>query len=615
MTRATPTVPAPAAVEADTPAPAAAPTPRPAPYRRTAVCAALTLAALAFAVAGPDPTRGWSVAAVSALVVGWGGLPLHRAAAAALRRGRASADVLPAAGVLAASAAAVASSSPGAAIAVAAGTTLLLAGRDATTRRRRRVEAVLPPTTAAVTQARRGAAVVDRVADQAAAGFACLVMALAVATLGFWSGAGAGPAASLGAAAAVLLAACPRAVGDATSTALLAATGRAVGLGVLPATPRMLERAARVDTVVLCRTGTVTTGTRELRAVHAATDVDPDEALHLAGAVAAAAQDADLGGPDGGAAGNHPIGTVIANAARARFGTLPGAAEVDGYPGLGVRGVVAELHTDPDDEPRVIAHATLVGRPALLAEHGITLPSELVEAVEQVHAAGGTAVAVSWDGVARAVLEVAAPVRPRVAAAVRRLHDLGIVPVLLTGDDAGAARGLAAVLGMDPDQVMAPVARHDRAAAVAALRARGRTVAVLGGPQDAPALAAADVALVRCTPVDGTPADSPAPGSLAPDFPAYGVPAGRADGAGFVLLDDDPLAAVDALHLARRTVRTVRRGLTGAAAYHLAALPLAAAGLLPPLVAAALAAACPVVAAAHAAALRRTRPAPRPGAC
>jgi Cu+-exporting ATPase len=439
-------------------------------------------------------------------------------------------------------------------------------------------------TQAAVTQALRGVAALDRITEQAAGAFACVVAALAVATLGFWLGAGAGPAASFGAAAAVLLVASPRVVGTAASAALLTATARATELGALPGTPRMLERAARVDTVVLCRTGTLTTGARLLRAVHAATDVDPDEALRVAGAVAAAAQDHDLG--ICGTAGSHPIGAVLAREARARFGALPGVAEFDGYPGLGVRGVVTELRTEPDGEPRVIAHATLVGRVALLAEHGIAFPPELVEAAEQAHARGGTAVAVSWDGVARAVLEIADPLRPGAAEAVRKLRELGIVPVLLTGDDAGAARGLAAVLGIDPDQVLAPVARHDRAAAVAALRARGRTVAVPGGPEDAAALGAADVALVR--------------------------PGGPTDGPGFALLDDDPLTAVDALHLGRRTVRTVRRGITGAAAYHLAALPMAAAGLLPPLAAGVLAATYPVLALVHATALRRVRPTERP---
>jgi P-type Cu+ transporter len=597
MTRAMPAVTAPAADEPDPPA--QPPAPRSAPLHRVAACSALTLAALAIVLVGPAAARSWPVAALCALVVGGGGLPLHRAAWAALRRGAATADVLPAAGVLVTFAAAVtAPTAPVLFVIAAAVTSLLLTGRVGAARVAHAAAPVpastpdpLPaathgdappaPSTTAAAQARRAAVALERVTERAAGGFACVVAALAVATLGFWLGAGAGPAASLGAAAAVLLVACPRVVGTAAATALLTATGRATALGAVPGTARTLERAARVDTVVLCRTGTVTTGARELHAVHPATDVDPDEALRLAGAVAVAARD------HGGTAGGYPIGAVLAREARARFGVLPGVAEFDGYPGLGVRGVVTEVRPDPDDEPRVIAHATLVGRTALLAEHGIALPPELAEAVEQAHAAGRTAVAVSWDGVARAVLEVADPVRPGTAEAVRRLRGLGIVPVLLTGDDAGAARGLAAVLGVDPGQVLAPVARHDRAAAIAALRAQGRTVAVPGGPDDVPALAAADVALVR--------------------------PAGPAVGSGFALRDDDPLTAVDALHLARRTVRTVQRGITAAATYHLVALPVAAAGLLPPLAAGALAAAYPVAALAHAAALRRVRPAPRSG--
>jgi Cu+-exporting ATPase len=336
----------------------------------------------------------------------------------------------------------------------------------------------------------------------------------------------------------------------------------------------VLERAARVDTVALCRTGTLTVGVRELGAVHTATGVDADEAVRLAGTVAAAAQDA------GGPAGGDPVGAVVAAAARDRFGVLPAVAEFDGYPGLGVRGIVSELCAGPDDAARVIAHATLVGRPALLADHGIALPAELADAVAQVHEAGATAVAVSWDGVARAVLEVTDPIRPAAAPAVRRLRGLGITPVLLDGTDAGVAAGLAAAVGIDRGHVLAP---DDRGGAVAALRAQGRTVAVIGGPDDAAALGAADVALAR----DGA---SP----------------------GIALRDGDALTALDALRLARRTVATVERGLTAGVAYHLAALPAAAAGLLPPLVAAGIAAVASAAAVLHAAALRRFRPAPRP---
>jgi P-type Cu+ transporter len=601
MTRA---LPAPAPAPVDVPDPEPPRTPRRMPGRTT-TCTALTVVALVLAVVVAGPVGGWAALAVSAVVVGWGGWPLYRAARAGLRRGGLVADALPGAGIAASAAAACAVAGPSAPlplVVAATVTTLLLAGREAQGRAAWRAEAALlagvaaagpaEPTKyvqepasddATAAEARRGAATVGRVADRAAGGFARIVIALAVATLGFWLGAGAGTGPALGAAAAVLLAACPRVIGAAASAALLAGTGRAVELGARPSAPRVLERAARADTVVLCRTGTLTTGARALHAVHAADDVDPDEALRLAGAVAAAAQEA------GGTAGRHAVGAVVAQAACARFGALPGVAEFDGYPGLGVRGVVTELRGDQDGaagEPRVLAHATLVGRPALLAEHGIALPPELEEAVGRVHDAGSTAVTVSWDGVARAVFEVADPIRADAKEAVRRLRALGLVPVLLTGDDAGVARGLAAKVGVDPDDVLAEVPRTRRAAAVDGLRSRGRTVAVIGGPADGDALAAADVALVH----DG--------GSPSAD--------------GVALRDADPLTAVDAVHLASRAIRTVERVGTGTLAYHLVALPLAAAGLLPPPVAALAAAILPVAGVARAAALRRVRATERP---
>jgi P-type Cu+ transporter len=450
-------------------------------------------------------------------------------------------------------------------------------------------------------EARRGAAVARALADRAAGGFACVVVALAVAVLGFWLGAGAGPAAAVGSAAAVLLAACPGAAGVTVCAALLAVTARAGELGGLFAAPRVLERAARVDTVVLCRTGTVTTGIPRLRTVHVAEGVDADEALRLAGAVAAAARESACAA---GCAIDAAVATVIAPEAGERFGELPGVAEFDRYPGIGVRGVVTELCTGPDGGQRVIAHATLLGHAALLEAHGIALPPELAAQLETAHDEGSTAVAVSWDGVARAVLEIDDPVRPAGPEAVRRLRELGITPVLLTGDDTGAARGLAAVLGVDPGEVIAEVGPDRRAATVAGLRARGRTVAVLGGPAEAAALTAADVPLVHGTP-GGLPTGGPEP-------PAGSVPSG--DLAGVVLRDDDPLTAVDALRVARRAVRTVQRVLVAIVAYHLAALPLAATGLLPPVAAAAAAVACGGGAVACAVRLSGVRPLARPTA-
>ena len=429
-------------------------------------------------------------------------------------------------------------------------------------------------------QAHRGAAVLHALADRATDGFVVVVVVVAVAVLGFRLGAGAGILPAVGAAAAVLLATCPRAVASAAATALLATTGRAAELGGVAAAPRVLERAARVDTVVLCRTGTITAGIQQLRTVHVTDGVDPDEALRLAGAVATAAQE------HAGAA-DEPVVAVLAPEARDRFGELPGVAEFDHYPGLGLRGMVTELRTGPDGDRRVLAHATLLGHPALLDGHGIDLPADLAETLDRIHTAGATAVTVSWDGVARAVLEIDDPVRPESAAAVRLLRELGLTPVLLTGDDAGAAQGLAGVLGVDPQDVL--TCPGDGSDAVAGLRAGGRTVAVLGGPADAAVLGAADVALIHADPV--TPRlDDPA---------------------GIALRDDDPLTAVDVLRVTRRSVRTVERVVVATVVYHLVALPLAATGLLAPVVAAAGAAVCAGGAGACAAVVRRIRPVAR----
>lgn len=560
------------------PAPVDEPAPTPPSVDPTAGCAVLTLAVAAVVISDTALAGTASALALAALTVAWGGATAHRAAWAALRRGGVTADTLTSAGLLTLLAAAVidALGHPaglGHAV-VAAGVATLHAAGTA-------LQARIAPRegTDAEQRAHRGAAALERAAERAAAGFAAVVLVAAVAALGFRLGTGAAALPALGGAAAVLLAACPRVVGRATATALLTGVAHATRLGARLDTPRTAEVLSRVDTVVLCRTGTLTTGTRSLTTVHVAEGVDADEALRIAGAVAAAGREV------GGVTGRHPIGTVVADAALQQFGELPGVAEFDGYPGLGVRGIVTELVIGDDDEPRVLAHAALVGRVELLTAHDIVLPDELAAAVTTAHATGASAVAVSWDGVARAVLEVADPVRPGAAAVAPALRDLGLNTALLTGDDVGAARGLADLLGVD--DVIAGVATGERGAAVARLRAAGRTVAVLGGPADQVALADADVALVR-------------PGTGADRGPAV------------VTLDDDPLTAVDAVATARATMRTVERTLTAAAAYHLVAVPAAVAGLLPPLAAVAAAAVFPVGALLHVRALRRIRALPRP---
>jgi len=569
------------------PVAAAEPVPVPRSHGPTPECAVITLAVLAVAVTDPaHPVWTATALALAAITVGWGGATAHRAAWAALRRGRVTPDTLASAGLLALLGATALGH---AAVVAAAAATLHAAGAGVAGRVEPLVDGAQP-----VERARRGAAALNRAAERASAGFAAVVVVLAVVALGFHLGTGAGPAGALAVAAAVLLAGCPRVVGRAVGAALVTGTARAAGLGALLDGSRTAEALARVDTVVLCRTGTLTTGVRSLTAVRAAEGVDVDVALRIAGAVAVAGRE------DGGVAGGHPVGAVVADAAQERFGELPGVAEFDGYPGLGLRGIVTELCIDADDEPRVLAHAALVGRVALLTAHGIALPDDLAAAVTTIHAAGATAVAVSWDGVARAVFEVTDPIRPGAPEAAHALRELGLTTVLLTGDDPGAARGLATVLGV------AEVAPGDRGTAVARLRAAGRTVAVVGGPADRTALAQADVALVSGSAAAATRVSccDANPGPAHQDGGRLGVAS----------VDDAPLTAVDALRTARATMRTVERTLTGAAAYHLVALPAAAAGLLPPLAAAGGAAAFAVAALLHATALRRLRPLPRPDA-
>ena len=590
----------------------------------TAGCAVLTLAVLTVAITDPrHPMWAAAALALTAVTVGWAGRSAFGTAWAALRRGRLAAESLTAAGLLAMLVVPVATALHGPidlipAVAAAAAATLHCASEAIAARIERTpgvremvdtqpnelADALGRPMTPAgpVERAHRGAVALERAADRVTGGVVALVVVLAVAALAFRLGNGASTASALGVAGAVLLVACPRSVGRAAAAALVAGTARATRMGAAVDGPRTVEELARVDTVVLCRTGTVTTGVRALGRVYVTDGIDADEALHIAGAVTAAGRDA------GGAAGRHAVGAVVADAAQERFGELPGVAEFDGYPGLGVRGIVSELRAEPDGEPRVIAHAALVGRVSLLTGHGIDLPATLADAVTTIQAAGATAVAVSWDGVARAVLEVVDPVRPGAAEAVRGLRRLGLVPVLLTGDDAGAARGLAATLGVE--EVAAEVAAADRGAAVARLRATGRTVAVVGGPADEAALREADVALTHrgAAEVDGCGRETPA-------CPAGCVPsAGCPRPSEVTLRDDDPLTAVDALRTGRRIVRTMERTLSGAAVYHLVALPVAACGLLHPLAAAAAAAVCPLIALLHAAALRRIPTIPRPDA-
>ena len=385
-----------------------------------------------------------------------------------------------------------------------------------------------------VEQAQQGKAAVQRLADRISAVFVPSVIALSVATLAFWLGAGAGSSAAFTAAVAVLIIACPCALGLATPTALMVGTGRGAQLGILIKGPEVLESTRRVDTVILDKTGTVTAGTMSLVAIRAATGVDEDQALRLAGALEDASE--------------HPIARAIAAGARERVGPLPVVTEFINLEGLGVQGTVD-------------GHDVLVGRVSLLSDRGVELPEGLTAAARELAQPGHTTVAVAWDGRAGALLAVADTVKPTSAAAVRRLTELGLRPILLTGDNEATARAVAAEVGID--EVTAEVLPAGKVDVVKRLQAQGRTVAMVGdGVNDAPALAQADLGLAMGTGTD--------------------VAIQASD---LTIVRGDLHAAADAIRLARATLRTIKANLFWAFAYNIAALPLAAAGLLNPMIA------------------------------
>ncbi|CAM5282983.1 MULTISPECIES: heavy metal translocating P-type ATPase [Streptomyces] len=387
-----------------------------------------------------------------------------------------------------------------------------------------------------VEDAQNGKAAAQRLADRISAVFVPIVIALALGTLGFWLGNGAGPAAAFTAAVAVLIIACPCALGLATPTALLVGTGRGAQLGILIKGPEVLESTRRVDTVVLDKTGTVTTGRMTLLAVHTAAGTAEEDVLRLAGALEHSSE--------------HPVARAVADGARTRLGSLPAPEDFANVPGLGVRGVVE-------------GHAVLVGRERLLAERDVRLPEELRQARENAEAAGRTAIVVAWDGAARAVLEVADAVKETSREAVARLRTLGLTPMLLTGDNRRVAQAVAREVGIADEDVIAEVLPQDKADIVKRLQGEGRSVAMVGdGVNDAAALAQADLGLAMGTGTDAA-----------------------IEAADLTLVRGDLRAAADAIRLARRTLGTIRSNLFWAFAYNVAALPLAAAGLLNPMIA------------------------------
>ncbi|MGV9287645.1 heavy metal translocating P-type ATPase [Streptomyces sp. NPDC003719] len=379
-----------------------------------------------------------------------------------------------------------------------------------------------------VEDAQSGKAEVQRLADRISGVFVPVVLLIAAGTFGGWLGATGDTVAAFTAAVAVLIIACPCALGLATPTALLVGTGRGAQLGILIKGPEVLESTRRVDTVVLDKTGTVTTGRMTLHEVYAAEGTDEEQVLRLAGAVEHASE--------------HPVARAVAAGAEERTGALPDVTDFENVPGRGVRG-------------RVEGREVAVGR--LYDE----LPDGVARAKEEAERDGRTAVVVGWDGVARGVVAVADAVKETSAEAVAELRRLGLTPVLLTGDHRRVAESVARSVGID--EVIAEVLPEDKVAAVRRLQAEGRTVAMVGdGVNDAAALAVADLGLAMGTGTDAA------------------IEAGD-----LTLVRGDLRVAADAIRLSRRTLTTIKGNLVWAFGYNVAALPLAAAGLLNPMIA------------------------------
>jgi len=399
-----------------------------------------------------------------------------------------------------------------------------------------------------VEEAQSGKAQVQRLADRVSATFVPVVLVLAVGTLAAWLLTDHSATDAFTAAVAVLIIACPCALGLATPTALLVGTGRGAQLGILIKGPAVLESTRAIDTIVLDKTGTITTGRMALVGLTVANGVEEAEALRIVGALEAASE--------------HPIGRAIAAAAAERIGTLPPVESFTSRAGLGVEGVVD-------------GHRAVAGRPSLLADWGLVLPRELAHARVEAEMAGRTAILAGWDAAAAAVFVVADTVKPTSAGAIAGLRDLGLRPVLLTGDNAATARTVASAVGIEPDApgaVIAEVLPEDKVETIRQLQAQGRVVAMVGdGVNDDAALAQADLGLAMGTGTDAA-----------------------IEASDLTLVGGDLRAAVDAIRLSRRTLRTIKGNLFWAFAYNVAALPLAAFGLLSPLIAGAAMAASSV---------------------
>ena len=414
-----------------------------------------------------------------------------------------------------------------------------------------------------VTDAQARKAPVQRLADRISAVFVPVVIGIAIITLTGWLAAGQPAGAAFTAAVAVLIVACPCAMGLATPTALLVGTGRGAQLGILIKGPEVLESTRTIDTMVLDKTGTVTTGRMTLADVAAAPGEDPAQVLRLAGAVENAS--------------GHPIAGAIAAGARKKFGTvLPGVERFTSHHGLGVSGAAD-------------SHAVVAGRQDWIkAKWAQPIPAGLAARADEAEAAGQTAVFAGWDGRVRGLLVVADTIKPTSAEAVARLRRMGLEPVLLTGDNDRAARTVAGQAGIT--EVIARVLPAGKAAAIRGLQDAGRVVAMAGdGVNDAAALAQADLGLAMGTGTDAA-----------------------MEAADLTLVRGDLLAVPDAIRLSRRTLRIIKGNLFWAFAYNTAAIPLAALGFLNPLISAAAMAFSSVFVVSNSLRLRHFRPGPAP---
>jgi Cu+-exporting ATPase len=392
-----------------------------------------------------------------------------------------------------------------------------------------------------VTEAQAGKAPVQRLADRISAVFVPVVIAVALVTLAGWLAAGQPAGAAFSAAVAVLIIACPCAMGLATPTAILVGTGRGAQLGILIKGPEVLESTHVVDTIVLDKTGTITTGRMTLADVAAGPGEDPGEVLRLAGAVEVASE--------------HPVAAAIAHSARQRLsgvlpaGTLPAVADFTSSQGLGVAGTVDGC-------------TVAVGRRSWLESRwGAEVSPELAARADAAEAAGQAAVFAGWAGKTRGVLVVADTIKPSSAGAIARLHEMGLHPVLLTGDNDRAARAVADAVGIG--DVISGVLPAGKVEAIRRLQDSGRVVAMAGdGVNDAAALAQADLGLAMGTGTDAA-----------------------IEASDLTLVRGDLLAVPDAIELSRRTLATIRGNLFWAFGYNIAAIPLAALGFLNPLIA------------------------------